>query len=176
MPPASFYSDYFGDGVLLTICLGWPRTAILPISASQVGMITGISHQNLFWLHVPSRLRGKGWEGEGALFAQSKPLQGIPGRTASWSLNLEKAHRRQKWSPLPIGVRSMCVVVETQVDSNLSFFFFFWWGRVWTQGFRLSTVEPHLQSTLTSFILRFCFYSTLGQTEVVFRITFLSVL
>jgi hypothetical protein len=33
--------------VLGTICPGWPWTVILPISASQVAMITGMSHQHL---------------------------------------------------------------------------------------------------------------------------------
>jgi hypothetical protein len=35
-------SGYFGDGVLGTICLGWPQTTILPISASQISRNTGI--------------------------------------------------------------------------------------------------------------------------------------
>jgi hypothetical protein len=30
-----------------TVCLGWPRTKILLISASQVARITGVSHQCL---------------------------------------------------------------------------------------------------------------------------------
>jgi hypothetical protein len=34
------FSGHFGDGVLQTICLGWPQTMILPISAR----ITGMSH------------------------------------------------------------------------------------------------------------------------------------
>jgi hypothetical protein len=42
-----FHSDYSGDRVLWTICLGWPWTTILPISASWVARITGISHQGL---------------------------------------------------------------------------------------------------------------------------------
>jgi hypothetical protein len=40
-----FCSGYFGDGVLQTP--RWPQTAILPISASQVARITGVSHQHL---------------------------------------------------------------------------------------------------------------------------------
>jgi hypothetical protein len=35
----------FGDGVLGTINLGWPRMTILPILASQVARITGVSHR-----------------------------------------------------------------------------------------------------------------------------------
>jgi hypothetical protein len=35
---------FFGDGVLRALCPGWPQTAILPISASQVARITGVSH------------------------------------------------------------------------------------------------------------------------------------
>jgi hypothetical protein len=38
-----FCSGYFGDGVSRAICLSWPRTAILPISASQVARISGLS-------------------------------------------------------------------------------------------------------------------------------------
>jgi hypothetical protein len=34
-------------GISQTISLGWPRTLILPISASQVAMIIGVSHQHL---------------------------------------------------------------------------------------------------------------------------------
>jgi hypothetical protein len=40
-----FFSGYFGDGVFLTICLGWPGFFILLISASQVARITSMSHQ-----------------------------------------------------------------------------------------------------------------------------------
>jgi hypothetical protein len=39
-----FCSGYFGDGVLWTICPGWPPTIILLISAFQVARITGMSH------------------------------------------------------------------------------------------------------------------------------------
>jgi hypothetical protein len=41
-----FCSGYFGDGVLETICLGWLRILILPISASQVTRIISLSHQH----------------------------------------------------------------------------------------------------------------------------------
>jgi hypothetical protein len=40
-----FCSGYFEDGAWRTICLSWPQTWILPISASQVIRITGMSHQ-----------------------------------------------------------------------------------------------------------------------------------
>jgi hypothetical protein len=30
-----FCSGYFGDGVSWTICLGWPWTAVLPVSVSS---------------------------------------------------------------------------------------------------------------------------------------------
>jgi hypothetical protein len=40
-----FCSGYFEDGVLQSINLGWPWTAILPISASQVARITGRRHK-----------------------------------------------------------------------------------------------------------------------------------
>jgi hypothetical protein len=39
-------SGNFGDGVLITICLGWPQSEILLISASQVAGIAGMSHQH----------------------------------------------------------------------------------------------------------------------------------
>jgi hypothetical protein len=42
-----FCSSYFGDGVSRTLCLGWPQTAIIPISAYQVAGITDLSHQSL---------------------------------------------------------------------------------------------------------------------------------
>jgi hypothetical protein len=32
-------------GVSHTICPGWPQTSILPISASHVARVTGLSHQ-----------------------------------------------------------------------------------------------------------------------------------
>jgi hypothetical protein len=44
--PRPFFSGYFGDGVSRTICRGWPQTSILPISASQVARILGVSHQH----------------------------------------------------------------------------------------------------------------------------------
>jgi hypothetical protein len=30
-----FYSGYFGDAIFQTVCLGWPQTSILTITASQ---------------------------------------------------------------------------------------------------------------------------------------------
>jgi hypothetical protein len=33
-------------GVSITVCLGWSQTMILPISASQVAGITGMSHHD----------------------------------------------------------------------------------------------------------------------------------
>jgi hypothetical protein len=45
-----FCSGYFGDGrggVSWTLCLGWPKTMILLILASQVARITDLSHQCL---------------------------------------------------------------------------------------------------------------------------------
>jgi hypothetical protein len=39
-----FYSGYFGDRVLQTICPGWPQTMILTISASQIARITCMSY------------------------------------------------------------------------------------------------------------------------------------
>jgi hypothetical protein len=38
-----FCFDYFGGGVLLTVCLGWSWTKILPFSAYQVSRITDVS-------------------------------------------------------------------------------------------------------------------------------------
>jgi hypothetical protein len=53
-----FCCGYFEDGISWTICLGWPWTLILPISASQVARITGMgpwhlalcNHFNSTWL------------------------------------------------------------------------------------------------------------------------------
>jgi hypothetical protein len=42
-----FCSGYFGDEVSRTVCLGWPQTAILLISASQVTKIISVNHQHL---------------------------------------------------------------------------------------------------------------------------------
>jgi hypothetical protein len=42
---STFYSGYFGNGVSSVICLGWPQSAILLISSSQVARITGMSHR-----------------------------------------------------------------------------------------------------------------------------------
>jgi hypothetical protein len=39
-----FCSGYFGDGISWNICQCWPQTSILPISASQIARITGMSH------------------------------------------------------------------------------------------------------------------------------------
>jgi hypothetical protein len=46
-----FCSGCFEDGILRTICLGWPQTLILPMSASQIVKITGMSHK-----HPPKKL------------------------------------------------------------------------------------------------------------------------
>jgi hypothetical protein len=45
-----FCSGYFGDGILRTICPGWPQTTILPIS--QIARITGVSQ----WHRLPYRI------------------------------------------------------------------------------------------------------------------------
>jgi hypothetical protein len=52
------WSGYFEDGVSWTICLGWPWTVILPISASQVAKITGVSHLCLIrtWVFAQAHL------------------------------------------------------------------------------------------------------------------------
>jgi hypothetical protein len=41
-----FCSGYFGDGFSRTICLSYLQATNLPISASQVVRITGVSHQH----------------------------------------------------------------------------------------------------------------------------------
>jgi hypothetical protein len=46
-PPVRFALVILEMRVSRTICLSWPRTIILPISASQVARITGVSHQLL---------------------------------------------------------------------------------------------------------------------------------
>jgi hypothetical protein len=40
----SIYSGFSGYGISQMICSAWPRTLILPISASKVARITGMSH------------------------------------------------------------------------------------------------------------------------------------
>jgi hypothetical protein len=39
-----FCTGYVGDGVSQTVCLGWPLTVFLLISASQVARIISMSH------------------------------------------------------------------------------------------------------------------------------------
>jgi hypothetical protein len=39
-----FCFGYFGDGILWTICPGWPQTAMLLILVSQVARIIDMSH------------------------------------------------------------------------------------------------------------------------------------
>jgi hypothetical protein len=46
-PPCWKLWRVFRNRVSRTICPGWPRTAILLISASWVARITGVSHQHL---------------------------------------------------------------------------------------------------------------------------------
>jgi hypothetical protein len=47
-----FFSGYFGETVLGTICLGWPPTLIFLIAAFQVARITIVSHQLLATISV----------------------------------------------------------------------------------------------------------------------------
>jgi hypothetical protein len=48
-----FCCDYFGDGgVSWIICLGWPWTLVLLISAYQIARITGMSHQSTYLVHL----------------------------------------------------------------------------------------------------------------------------
>jgi hypothetical protein len=42
-----YFSGYFGDGVLQTICPDWPGSLSLWISPSQVARTTGVYHQCL---------------------------------------------------------------------------------------------------------------------------------
>jgi hypothetical protein len=57
-PPALFCEGFFQDRVLWIFCPGWLWTAIIHISASWVGRITGVSHlclaRYIFLGHVPS--------------------------------------------------------------------------------------------------------------------------
>jgi hypothetical protein len=41
-----------GRGVSQTVCLGWPQTTSLPVSASQVARITGVSPWHLAQAHI----------------------------------------------------------------------------------------------------------------------------
>jgi hypothetical protein len=62
-----FCSAYFGNGVLQTLCLGWPQTTIPhtpQISASQVANVTGVSYQCLAALIILESLAFcTGWLG-----------------------------------------------------------------------------------------------------------------
>jgi hypothetical protein len=51
IPPVHFALFILEMGVFQTICLSWPLTVILLISASQVARIIGVSHWHLaaFW-------------------------------------------------------------------------------------------------------------------------------
>jgi hypothetical protein len=49
-----FCSGYFRDGVSQTICLCWPWTAILQISASQAARIVGMDFVFVFQMRVHS--------------------------------------------------------------------------------------------------------------------------
>jgi hypothetical protein len=40
------------DSVLWTVCAGWPQTLILPILASQVARIAGLSHWRPTWVSI----------------------------------------------------------------------------------------------------------------------------
>jgi hypothetical protein len=44
LPCPTFYWAFYWDGVSCTFCPDWPQTAILPISASWVVRISGLSH------------------------------------------------------------------------------------------------------------------------------------
>jgi hypothetical protein len=58
-----FCSGYFGDGISPTVCLGWPQTTILLISASQIARITTMNwtvfeefkrgNNNWVWWYMP---------------------------------------------------------------------------------------------------------------------------
>jgi hypothetical protein len=43
---SSFFSSYFGEEILLTICQGWAQTMILLILVSWVIRMTGVNHQH----------------------------------------------------------------------------------------------------------------------------------
>jgi hypothetical protein len=51
-PPVHFALVILEMGVLQTICLDWPWTVILLISASQVARITGVSHWCPAWIEL----------------------------------------------------------------------------------------------------------------------------
>jgi hypothetical protein len=43
----TFCSGYFGEEVSQSIYPGWPQTLVIPISASPIARITGVSHRHL---------------------------------------------------------------------------------------------------------------------------------
>jgi hypothetical protein len=70
-----FCSGYFGDWVSRTICLGCSPTSTIPISASQVAGITGVSHQHHTALFLRLGL---------AIFFPRLALNLHPAVSASW--------------------------------------------------------------------------------------------
>jgi hypothetical protein len=54
-PPCSAF--YWLKGVLANVCLGWPWTAILPISASRVARSTDISYHAWFQHNLYRHIR-----------------------------------------------------------------------------------------------------------------------
>jgi hypothetical protein len=51
-PFALLILDMAGGGVSRTISPGWPWTMILPITASHVARITGVSHQLYIYIYI----------------------------------------------------------------------------------------------------------------------------
>jgi hypothetical protein len=56
-----FCSSYFGSGVSRTIFEDWLQTAVLPISASQVAGIIGVSTRAYLSILIVSSKREKKW-------------------------------------------------------------------------------------------------------------------
>jgi hypothetical protein len=59
-----FCSDYFGDGVLWTVCPGWPQTLVLLISAFQVARISVVSHRRPAGVEVLKKSGEWSWREE----------------------------------------------------------------------------------------------------------------
>jgi hypothetical protein len=100
-----FCSGYFGNGVSWIVCLSWPRTMILPISASLlVARITGMSYGHLAstWILINQNRNGN----------PEKCTNCLPLLCVSKNLTFHKLENKR---------------LETQsIGDRLSFSFFIW--------------------------------------------------
>jgi hypothetical protein len=94
-----FYSGYFRDRVPWSICLSWPPTVILLVSASQVVRITGVSH------HCCRSLLTKIWDSEANSMKQRFI---VPAQTQQTHVQRLRPENKgvSPYTPLQAGYRS----------------------------------------------------------------------